>query len=88
MPIGGVALESKPGDPSPSDFLVEAFPSRRATGTAAAADPRARGKRAVFFTRAEKLPLGMLGPVVEVDTERPIGVAALATRVTDATGHA
>jgi predicted kinase len=44
--------------------------------------------RAAFFTRADKLPLQMLGPVVEVDTERPVDVAALATRVADAARHA
>jgi thymidylate kinase len=44
--------------------------------------------RASFFTRAEKLPLRMLGPVVEVDTERPVDVAALATRVAEAARHA
>jgi hypothetical protein len=40
--------------------------------------------RAAFVARADKLPLGMLGPVVEVDTERPVDVAALARRVTEA----
>jgi predicted kinase len=44
--------------------------------------------RAAFFTRADKLPLGMLGPVVEVDTERPVDLAALTTRVTEAARHA
>jgi thymidylate kinase len=40
--------------------------------------------RAAFFARADKLPLRMLGPVVEVDTERSVDVAALATRVAEA----
>lgn len=40
--------------------------------------------RTAFFTSAEKLPLQMLGPVVEVDTERPVDVALIAARVVDA----
>ena len=44
--------------------------------------------RAAFFARADKLPLRMLGPVVEVDTERPVDVAALATRVAEAARRA
>jgi predicted kinase len=46
--------------------------------------------RAGFFGR--QLPLGTLGPVVEVDTESPVHVESLATRVleaaqTEASGH-
>jgi hypothetical protein len=44
--------------------------------------------RAAFFTRADKLPLGMLGPVVEVDTERCVDVADLASRVVEAARRA
>lgn len=40
--------------------------------------------RTWFFDRAHKLPLQTLGPVVEVDTERPVDVAVLATRVMEA----
>jgi predicted kinase len=39
--------------------------------------------RAPFFTRAKKLPLRTLGPVVEVNTERPVDVRAVAARVTE-----
>jgi hypothetical protein len=44
--------------------------------------------RAPFFTRAEKLPLRMLGPVVEIDTERAVDVAALVSRVAEAARRA
>jgi len=44
--------------------------------------------RASFFARAHKLPLAMLGPVVEVDTERAVDMADLATRVAEAARHA
>jgi thymidylate kinase len=44
--------------------------------------------RAAFLTRADKLPLQMLGPVVEVDTERPVDVAVLAARVAEAARNA
>jgi predicted kinase len=37
--------------------------------------------RALFVARAQKLPLGVLGPVVEVDTERRVDVEALAALV-------
>jgi predicted kinase len=40
--------------------------------------------RAPFFTRAKKLPLRTLGPVVEVNTERPVEVGSVATRVVEA----
>jgi hypothetical protein len=46
------------------------------------------GTRAAFVTRADKLPLRMLGPVVEVDTERPVDVAVLASRVAEAARRA
>ena len=42
--------------------------------------------RAPFFTRAMKLPLRTLGPVVEVNTERPVDVGSVATRVVEAIG--
>ncbi|HEX6490651.1 MAG TPA: hypothetical protein VF002_04670 [Gaiellaceae bacterium] len=45
-------------------------------------------RRAAFFARAEKLPLQMLGPIVEVDTERPVDVASVATRVVEAAKRA
>jgi predicted kinase len=44
--------------------------------------------RASFLARADKLPLGMLGPVVEIDTERAVDVAALASRVAEAARRA
>lgn len=37
--------------------------------------------RASFSDRSAKLPLRMLGPVVEVDTERTVDVASVAARV-------
>jgi predicted kinase len=40
--------------------------------------------RASFFARAHKLPLGTLGPVVEVNTERPVDTDSLAVRVLEA----
>jgi len=40
--------------------------------------------RAPFFTRAKKLPLRTLGPVVEVNTQRPVDVGSVATRVVEA----
>jgi hypothetical protein len=39
--------------------------------------------RSSFVARAHKLPLGMLGPVVEVDTEHAVDAASLATRVVE-----
>ncbi|HMI22757.1 MAG TPA: AAA family ATPase [Gaiellaceae bacterium] len=42
--------------------------------------------RAPFFTRAKKLPLRTLGPVVEVDTERPVEIGSVVTRILEATG--
>jgi thymidylate kinase len=42
--------------------------------------------RAPFFTRANKLPLRTLGPVVEVNTERPVDIDSVAARVVEATG--
>lgn len=44
--------------------------------------------RSSFFARADKLPLRVLGPVVEVDTERPVDVASVATRVLEAANRA
>jgi hypothetical protein len=44
--------------------------------------------RAGFFARADKLPLGTLGPVVEVATERPVDVASVVTRVLEAATRA
>jgi thymidylate kinase len=44
--------------------------------------------RAAFFTRAKKLPLRTLGPIVEVNTERPLDVALVATRVAEAANRA
>jgi predicted kinase len=41
-------------------------------------------QRASFLDRSEKLPLQTLGPVVEVDTERPVDIASLAARVLEA----
>jgi predicted kinase len=41
--------------------------------------------RVPFFTRAKKLPLRTLGPVVEVDTERPVDVGSVAKQVVEAT---
>ena len=41
--------------------------------------------RAPFFTRAQKLPLRTLGPVLEVDTERPVNIASVARRVVEVT---
>jgi len=40
--------------------------------------------RAPFFTLAKKLPLRTLGPVVEVNTERPVDVGSVATQVREA----
>ena len=40
--------------------------------------------RAPFFTRAKKLPLRTLGPVVEVNTQLPVDVASVAARVVEA----
>jgi predicted kinase len=40
--------------------------------------------RAAFIARARKLPLGMLGPVIEVNTEQPVDIASLAIRVVEA----
>jgi hypothetical protein len=40
--------------------------------------------RTPFFTRAKKLPLRTVGPVVEVDTDRPVVVGSVATRVIEA----
>jgi predicted kinase len=42
--------------------------------------------RAPFFTRANKLPLRTLGPVVEANTERPVDVNLVAAQVVEATG--
>ena len=39
--------------------------------------------RAPFFTRAKKLPLRTLGPVVEVNPERAVEVGSVATRVVE-----
>jgi thymidylate kinase len=44
--------------------------------------------RTWFLDRAQTLPLGSLGPVVEVDTERPVDVASVATRVLEAANRA
>ncbi len=44
--------------------------------------------RAPFFTRAKKLPLRTLGPVVEVNTERPVDVRSVVTRVVEAASGA
>lgn len=44
--------------------------------------------RASFVARAHRLPLRMLGPVVEVDTERPVDVASVARRVVEAANGA
>ena len=49
--------------------------------------------RTSFFSRAGKLPLRTLGPVVEVDTERPVDerpvdVTSVATRVAEAANRA
>ena len=44
--------------------------------------------RVSFFDRADKLPLQMLGPVVEVDTTHTADVASVATRVLKAANHA
>jgi thymidylate kinase len=44
--------------------------------------------RAAFLTRADKLPLGILGPVVEIDTERTVDMASVASRVAEAARHA
>jgi thymidylate kinase len=41
--------------------------------------------RAPFFTRAKKLPLRTLGPIVEVNTERPVDVGSVAKQVVEAT---
>jgi thymidylate kinase len=40
--------------------------------------------RAAFFARAQKLPLRTLGPVVEIDTEQPVDIGAVAARVAGA----
>jgi glucokinase len=40
--------------------------------------------RNAFFPRAKRLPLRTLGPVVEVDTNRPVDVGSVATRVIEA----
>lgn len=39
---------------------------------------------ASFLDRSQKLPLRVLGPVVEVDTERPVDISAVAARVLEA----
>jgi thymidylate kinase len=44
----------------------------------------AASARNLFLARAQKLPLRTLGPVVEVDTERPVDVGSVATRVIEA----
>jgi thymidylate kinase len=44
----------------------------------------AESVRSSFVARAHKLPLGMLGPVVEVDTEHPVDAASLVARVVEA----
>jgi predicted kinase len=44
--------------------------------------------RAPFFTRAKKLPLRTLGPIVEVSTERPVDVGSVAARVLEAASGA
>jgi hypothetical protein len=44
----------------------------------------AEWQRASFFDRSQKLPLGVLGPVVEVDTERPVDITSVAARVLEA----
>ncbi len=43
-------------------------------------------QRASFF--GQKLPLQMLGPVVEVDTERPVDITSVAARVLEAAQQA
>jgi hypothetical protein len=44
--------------------------------------------RAPFFSRARMLPLATVGPVVEVDTERPVDVATVVTGVVEAANRA
>jgi predicted kinase len=44
--------------------------------------------RELFVARAGKLPLGTVGPVLEVDTERPVDVEALAALVLTAAPRA
>ena len=44
--------------------------------------------RAPFFSRARMLPLATVGPVVEVDTERPVDVATVVTLVVEAANRA
>ena len=64
--------------------------SEAVTGTPGHADEErdVEATRAAFLTRADKLPLGMLGPVVEIDTERTVDMASVASRVAEAARHA
>jgi len=60
---------------------LERFESRTRHPGHADAERDPEGMHALFVARALKLPLGTLGPVVEVDTERPVDVDALARLV-------
>jgi predicted kinase len=60
---------------------LERFESRTRHPGHADAERDPESMRALFVARAQKLPLGVLGPVVEVDTERRVDVEALAALV-------
>ena len=60
---------------------LERFESRTRHPGHADAERDPESMHALFAARAHKLPLGTLGPVLEVDTERPVDVDALAARV-------
>jgi predicted kinase len=60
---------------------LERFESRTRHPGHADAERDPESMRALFVARAHKLPLGTLGPVLEVDTERPVDVDALAALV-------
>jgi predicted kinase len=47
-------------------------------------DRAAEWQRASFVDRSQKLPLRVLGPVVEVDTERPVDISSVAGWVLEA----
>jgi len=70
------------------DVAFERFRRRNRHPGHADNEHDADARRASFFDRDQKLPLKMLGPVVEVDTERPVDAASVAARVLEATPQA
>ena len=66
------------------DVAFERFRRRDRHPGHADQERAAEWQRASFVDRSQKLPLRVLGPVVEVDTERPVDIASVAARVLEA----